>query len=98
MQIKMKNPSSIIKTVRLTEKTSRQSESASKYVFEVSVDANKMQIRNAVQLFFGKRVKSVNTINQCGKQRRSRTAAAGRTGAWKKAVVTLAAGETIEIA
>jgi large subunit ribosomal protein L23 len=94
----MKSPSSIIKTVRLTEKSSRQSEISSKYVFEVAVHANKTEIRKAVELFFGKRVVGVNTLNQSGKQRRSRTAAAGRTVAWKKAIVTLAQGETIEIA
>jgi len=40
----------------------------------------------------------VNTSNHSGKARRQRTAAAGRTAAWKKAVVTLAAGEKIELA
>ena len=94
----MKNPASIIRTVRLTEKTALQSESGSKYVFEVAPSANKTQIRRAVEAFFKKTVLRVNTINQSGKARRTRTAAAGKTGDWKKAIVTLAPGETIEIA
>jgi large subunit ribosomal protein L23 len=90
--------SSVIKTVRLTEKSSRQSESSSKYVFEVALSANKTQIRKAVETFFGKKVVSVNTSTFHGKAKRSRTAAAGKTNDWKKAVVTLAQGESIELA
>jgi large subunit ribosomal protein L23 len=92
------NASSVIKTIRLTEKSSRQSESASKYVFEVAVTANKTEVRKAVEAFFGKKVLSVNTSNHYGKTKRSRTAAAGKANDWKKAVVTLARGETIELA
>jgi large subunit ribosomal protein L23 len=94
----MKNPSSIIKTVRLTEKTALQSDGSGKYVFEVAVGANKAQIKGAVETFFGKTVVKVNTSNHVGKAKRSRTASAGKTSDWKKAVVTLAQGQTIEIA
>jgi large subunit ribosomal protein L23 len=92
------NPASIIKTVRLTEKTSLQSEGNGKFVFEVAVGANKAQIKSAVEAFFQKSVVKVNTLNQGGKLKRSRTASAGKTNDWKKAIVTLAKGQTIEIA
>ena len=69
-----------------------------KYVFEVAVHANKIEIRKAIEELFGKKVVSVNTSNHYGKARRKRTAAAGYTADWKKAVVTLAAGETLELA
>ena len=94
----MKNPSEILRNVILTEKSAIQSEAANKYVFEVPVNANKLEIRRAVEVFFGKKVASVNTSNYSGKARRVRTASAGRTAHWKKAVVTLARGESIEIA
>jgi len=82
----------------LTEKASLLTESLNKYVFEVAVHANKIEIRKAIEELFGKKVVSVNTSNHYGKARRKRTAAAGYTADWKKAVVTLAAGETLELA
>ncbi len=88
----------IIRNVRLTEKTALLSEGLNKYVFEVAPHANKIEIRKAVEQLFGKKVVSVNTSHVAGKERRKRTAHAGRTAHWKKAVVTLAAGETIEFA
>jgi len=90
--------SQIIRNVRLTEKASLLTESLNKYVFEVAVHANKIEIRKAIEELFGKKVVSVNTSNHFGKARRKRTAAAGHTADWKKAVVTLAAGETLELA
>jgi len=88
----------IIRTIRLTEKATRLSESGNKYVFEVSPHSNKVEIRKAIVELFGKKVISVNTSNHFGKARRKRTAAAGRAAQWKKAVVTLAPGERIELA
>lgn len=88
----------IIRNVRLTEKSAVQGDSLHKYVFEVSPHANKIEIRRAVEQLFGKKVVSVNTCNYAGKSRRRRTAAAGRTAHWKKAIVTLGAGETLELA
>jgi large subunit ribosomal protein L23 len=64
------------------------------YTFVVARDANKIEIRNAVEELFGKRVDKVHTINRKGKRKRNR-----RTGNWgarathKRAIVTLAAGE-----
>jgi large subunit ribosomal protein L23 len=88
----------IIRNVRLTEKSAVHGTALQKYVFEVAPHANKIQIRQAVEELFGKKVVSVNTCNYSGKARRQRTVSSGRTAAWKKAVVTLGAGETLEFA
>ena len=67
-----------------------------KYAFEVAVRANKHQIKAAVELAFNVRVSGVNTMNVHPKTRRfGRRLTRGR--AWKKAVVTLAEGEKIEL-
>ncbi len=87
----------IIRNVRLTEKAALLSEGLNKYVFEVAPHANKIQIRKAIEELFGKKVVSVNTAHCAGKKRRKRTAHAGRTANWKKAVVTLASGERLEL-
>lgn len=94
----MNLPTQIIRNVRFTEKASVQGDSLNKYVFEVAPHANKIEIRKAVEQLFGKKVVSVNTSNHAGKERRRRTAASGRTAHWKKAVVTLGAGEKLEFA
>ena len=86
-----------IRNVRLTEKAALLSEGLNKYVFEVAPHANKIEIRKAIEELFGKKVVSVNTSHCAGKQRRKRTAHAGRTANWKKAIVTLAAGERLEL-
>ncbi len=87
----------IIQTIALTEKATLLSEKLNKYVFRVSPSANKIQIRNAIEKLFGKKVVSVNTCNYAGKKRRQRRADAGRTAHWKKAIVTLKAGEKIDL-
>lgn len=67
-----------------------------KYPFEVAIDANKIQIKEAVQLAFNVRVRDVNTMIMHGKQRRVGKST-GLTKDWKKAIVTLEQGETIEL-
>jgi len=59
-----------------------------KYVFRVARDANKIEIRRAVEEIFNVQVMSVNTINMIGKQKRQ-GATSGRRSAWKKAIVRL---------
>ena len=59
-----------------------------KYAFEVLPSATKPEIANAVEKAFGVKVKTVNTMNVRGKQKRVRYQA-GYTAAWKKAIVTL---------
>ena len=67
-----------------------------KYTFEVARDANKIEIGKAVEELFGVTVKKVNTINVKPKKKRLRMVQ-GYTRRWKKAMVTIAEGETIEI-
>lgn len=67
-----------------------------RYTFEVAKDANKYQIKDAVEELFGVKVVRVNTLNVKPKNKRVRYVA-GKTRTWKKAVVTLAEGDTIEI-
>ncbi len=67
----------------------------SKYTFEVHRDANKIQIRNAVEEVFNVKVASVNTVNVKGKLRR-RGASKGYTRSWKKAIVALKPDQHIE--
>ena len=78
----------------ITEKSSYLM-ALNKYTFEVHRDANKIQIRNAVEEVFNVKVASVNTINVKGKLRR-RGASKGYTRSWKKAVVALKPDQHIE--
>jgi large subunit ribosomal protein L23 len=89
------NAFDIIKTVRVTEKGTRQGEKYNQYTVVADRRANKIQIRQAVQELFKVKVTRVNTLNVNGKDRRQRTAAAGRTSDWKKAIVTLKEGDKI---
>ncbi|MCL2339849.1 MAG: 50S ribosomal protein L23 [Actinomycetia bacterium] len=66
-----------------------------RYTFEVAKTANKVEIGQAVESIFDVKVLSVNTINVSGKRKRVRYAW-GYTRSWKKAIVTLAEGNTIE--
>lgn len=86
----------IIKKVHLSEKATLATELNNEYVFEVDRSANKVQIRQAIETLYGKKVASVNTANFDGKLKRKRTAYAGRTNHWKKAVVKLKDGESID--
>jgi large subunit ribosomal protein L23 len=89
------NTFEIIKTVRLTEKGTRQAEKYNQYTVVADRRANKTQIRQAVQELFKVKVARVNTLNVHGKARRKRTAQAGQAPDWKKAIVTLKEGHKI---
>jgi large subunit ribosomal protein L23 len=89
------NSFEIIRTVRLTEKGTRQGEKFNQYTVVADPQANKAQIRQAVQELFKVKVVKVNTLNVRGKFRRQRTSQAGRAPNWKKAIVTLKAGDKI---
>ena len=67
-----------------------------KYTFEVAKDANKYQIKDAVEEIFGVKVLKVNTVSMKGQKRRMGRNE-GYTSDWKKAIVTLAEGDTIEV-
>jgi large subunit ribosomal protein L23 len=87
----------VIKTVRLTEKGTRQGEKFNQYTVVADPRANKTQIRQAVQELFKVKVTKVNTLNVRGKARRKRTAQAGNSSNWKKAIVTLKDGDKISL-
>ena len=89
------NAFEIIKTVRLPEKGTRQSEKYNQYTIVADRLATKPEIRQAVQELFKVKVVRVNTLNVRGKDRRKRTAQAGRASNWKKAIVTLKEGDKI---
>jgi large subunit ribosomal protein L23 len=89
------NSFDIIKTARLTEKGTRQSEKLNQYTVVADRRASKTEIRQAVQELFKVKVVKVNTMNVRGKARRQRTTQAGRTPNWKKAIVTLKEGDKI---
>ena len=92
----MKDAFTIIERPLLTEKSMDLSHSG-KYTFRVAKSANKIEIADAVEKMFKVRVVKVNTINVRGKERRVGRYPAGRTSDWKKAIVTLAAGQTITL-
>jgi large subunit ribosomal protein L23 len=92
----MNEPLDIIETASLTEKSTLLSEKQNKYVFRVRPHANKIQVKQAVERLFQKKVIDVNTCNYAGKEKRVR-GPVGRRSHWKKAIVTLAEGEKIEL-
>jgi large subunit ribosomal protein L23 len=86
----------VIKRPLITENAVDKHEKANTYVFEVHADANKIQIKKAVEKLFEVKVLSVNTARMHGKLRRHGAAIAHRPD-WKKAYVKLAEGSAIEL-
>ncbi|MHB2151002.1 50S ribosomal protein L23 [Calditrichota bacterium LG25] len=83
-----------------TEKMARLQDEGNKYAFKVNLNANKIEIKQAVEKKFGVKVKSVRTMVVYGKKRTQLTRAGrfeGRRPTWKKAIVTLHEGETIDL-
>ncbi len=87
---------SIIKKPLVTEKSTIAREEENKYLFEVDRGATKIDIRNAVEKIFKVSVVNVHTINISGKKKRVGRVV-GRRRNWKKAVITLAPGSSIEV-
>jgi len=87
---------SIIKTVLVTEKATGMMEEG-KYVFKVADGANKVEIAKAVEQLFDVKVTAVNTMKYQGKKKRLRGMKMGKRADWKKAIVTLAEGNSIDI-
>lgn len=83
----------------VTEKATAISEKQNRYTFRVSPEANKAQIKNLVQSLYGVKVVDVNTMNYDGKKKSRYTKAGlinGKVAAFKKALVAVAEGETID--
>ncbi|MDR2192547.1 MAG: 50S ribosomal protein L23 [Endomicrobium sp.] len=86
----------IIKKAIVTEKASSLKEKDNKYTFMVDKDANKFQIKNAVETLFKVKVESVHTANYLGKEKRM-GAHSGYRSDWKKAIVKLGKGQEIQM-
>jgi len=86
----------IIKKILLTEKTTLAREESNKYVFEVDRRANKVEIAKAVERLFKVKVVDVHVMHVLGKKKRMGRIM-GRKSSWKKAIVTLTAGNRIEM-
>ena len=93
----MKEARNIIRGMLLTEKGTHLSEKDNQYLFRVDPTANKIDIKRAVEEAFGVHVTKVNTMNRSGKKKRERTMQFGRTAGWKRAVVTLRQGDSIDL-
>lgn len=86
----------IVKKALITEKSTLAREEANKYVFEVDRRANKIEIVKAIEKLFKVKVLDVHVMNVTGKKKRLGRVV-GQKRSWKKAVVTLAPGNRIEI-
>jgi large subunit ribosomal protein L23 len=80
----------------VTERSTLLQDDLRTYTFIVAKDANKLEVRNAVQSLFSVKVESVRTANYQGKWRRVGRSV-GRKAAYKKAVVRLAEGDSIDV-
>jgi large subunit ribosomal protein L23 len=92
----MRDPRDVIIKPVVTEASAELQETDRTYTFIVAKDANKLEIRNAVQSLFGVKVEGVRTANYQGKWRRVGRSL-GRRPAYKKAVVKLAEGDAIDV-
>ncbi|MCD6346583.1 MAG: 50S ribosomal protein L23 [Bacteroidales bacterium] len=90
---------SVLQKPIVTEKMTALSEALNRYGFKVDSRANKIQIKMAVEEMYGVSVVSVNTLRYGGKQKSRSTKAGviqGKTVSFKKAIITLAEGDTID--
>jgi large subunit ribosomal protein L23 len=92
----MQNEHRVIVRAMITEKGSILREKGNKYTFQVDTSANKIEIKKAIEKIFEVHVTSVRTMIVAGKEKRLGRFAGHRPD-WKKAVVSLRAGEAIEL-
>ena len=85
----------VLKIPKLTEKTMQLKEEVNQFVFEVDPKANKIQIKESVEKVFKVKVLQVRTMNVRGKKKKLGRHQ-GRKSNWKKALITLKEGQTIE--
>jgi large subunit ribosomal protein L23 len=91
----MKDLLHVLKSPLITEKGTLVNEQGNQFVFRVRPEANKIEIRRAVETLFKVKVEKVRTLNYLGKNRRVGKSM-GQRPHWKKAYVTLAAGQRID--
>ena len=92
----MKDARSVVRRALITEKGTQLRELRNQYHFEVARDANKIEIRRAVEVLFAVKVDSVRTQQVQGKVRRQGRWA-GKRSDWKKAIITLKPDQKIEL-
>jgi large subunit ribosomal protein L23 len=92
----MKDLSQVVRKPLVTERFAALRERDNKYIFEVHPDANKHEIRQAIEHYFGVKVTDVRTMNVVGKVKRLGRFQ-GKRADWKKAIVTLAEGDSIDL-
>jgi large subunit ribosomal protein L23 len=90
-----RDPRTIILEPVVTEKMARAQETRNEVAFKVAKDANKIEIRRAVEELFNVKVRNVRTVSMHGKLKRLGRFE-GKRASWKKAIVTLRQGDTIE--
>lgn len=90
----MIHPRNILISPIITEKSGTQIQMQNTYSFKVSINANKIEIKNAIEHIFAVKVLNVNTIRMEGKPKRLGKYS-GKRPDWKKAIVTLRAGDKI---
>ena len=93
----MRDARTIVRRALITEKGTVLRERRNQYTFEVARDANRIEIKQAVEKIFSVKVGEVRTMQMRGKVRRGRSRYAGRRPDWKKAVVTLMPNQKIEL-
>jgi len=93
----VKDPHQIIKRPVITEMTTRLMDKENKYVFRVDPVANKRDIRHAIETLFNVEVDKVTTMNLRGKIKTYRLGRGGKTANWKKAIVKLKEGYSIDL-
>ncbi len=91
----MKSQFSLISKPYITEKVLLLKEEGNKVVFQIRKDTNKIELKNAVESIFNVKVENINTLNVKGKKKRLGRHE-GKRADWKKAIVTLKEGDTIE--
>ena len=92
----MKDLSKVIRKPMITERGTIIRDAHNQYIFEVAKAANKHEIKQAVEHFFGVKVEAVRTMNYRGKIKRMGRYE-GKRADWKKAIVTLAADDSIDL-
>ncbi len=90
----MIHPRQILIAPLITEKTGQQMQRNNTYTFKVSINANKIEIKKAIESIFSVKVRSINTIRLIGKPKRLGRYS-GKRPDWKKAIVTLREGDKI---
>ena len=94
------NPANILIRPVITEKVNRQMEKSSRYTFVIDKRANKLEVKKAVEEFYGVKVEGVNTSVVPAKAKSRFTKKGlmtGRKSGYKKAIVTLAEGDSIDL-